>query len=190
MSQDPETRVHAAAILKDGSADVDALLGEFAARQRAAGRRVRGLVMTRPGTDRTCAAPMVLVDVDSGEQFLVSQPLGGASGSCRADPQGFARASRVLRDAAGQAPDLVISDRFGSLESEGGGFAAELLALMAEGVPVLTAVAPAHAEAWQRFSGDAGLLPPRAEALAAWLETALGERAAGTPAAEQRALAA
>lgn len=180
MPEDPEFSVHAAAVLKDGSADVDALLAEFAASQRGAGRRVCGLVMTRPGNDPTCAAPMVLVDVASGEQFLVSQPLGGASGSCRADPQGFARASRVLRDAASQAPDLVISDRFGSLESEGGGFAAELLALMADGVPVLTAVAPAHAEAWQRFSGDAGLLPPRAEALRVWFEAVLeGRDAAG-----------
>ena len=36
---------------------------------------------------------------------------------------------------------------------------AELLELMAEGVPVLTAVAPGYQDAWAAFSGHAAVLP-------------------------------
>jgi hypothetical protein len=167
----------AAAILDDGRADVDALLRAVAKQQRLAGRCVRGLVMIRPGDRASCATEMVLVDIDTAHEYLVSQPMGRDSTSCRADPQGFARASRVLRDALDQSPDLVISNRFGALEAEGAGFTAELLELMSGGVPVLTAVGARHVEAWERFTGGATLLPAEPAAVSAWLEHALSSAA-------------
>ena len=117
-----------------------------------------------------CAACWVLQDIRTLDEYLVSQPMGEGSRSCRADPQGFARASTVLRAALEQAPDLVISNRFGQLEAEGHGFCAELLELLANGVPLLTAVAPHHLEAWLTFTGGAPVLPMSPEAVSAWLE--------------------
>ena len=165
----------AAAVVDAGGVDVDALLAAIARDCQGRGRRVRGLLMTRAGSEG-CAGDMVLVDIDSGERYLVSQPLGTGSTSCRADPQGFARASLVLREALDQSPDLVVCNRFGGLEAEGGGFSAELLALMAHGVPLLTAVAQRNREAWQRFSGGAPLLPADAVAVGAWVEKVLALR--------------
>lgn len=159
----------AAAIEDDGSCDLDALLADLACRQRRAGRRVRGLIMTHPDGGTGCARPMVLLDVETLEEYLVSQPLGRDSTSCRADPQGFARASAVLRHALDDAPDLVVSNRFGGLEAEGGGFHAELLDILCRGVPLLTVVATRHVEAWRSFTGGAAVLPPRADAVEAWL---------------------
>lgn len=167
-----------AAVLDDGPQPADSLLAAVAEAQRRAGRRVRGLLMTYPGdaggADRDCSAAMVLVDIANGEGYLVSQPLGGASQACRADPQGFARASEVMRRALAEPAELVICNRFGGLEAEGGGFSAELLELMAQGVPLLTAVAPRHLEAWQRFTGGAAaVLPADAAAIEAWLARTL-----------------
>lgn len=176
---DAEPLPVAAALLDDGSADVDALLAGLVEAWRAAGRRVRGLLMTRPDGDRSCLGDMVLVDVATGEGYLVSQSLGAGASSCRADPQGFARASRVLRDACDASPDLVVCNRFGGLEAGGGGFTAELLELMAAGIPVLTAVAPRHADAWRRFTGGAPLLPAEPGAARAWVDAALAARTAG-----------
>ena len=167
---DNEEPVLVAAIHHDGSADVDAALAVFAERQRSAGRRVFGLLMNHRGADASCQASMVLTDIDTGDEYLVSQPLGAGSNACAADPQGFARASQVLRAALEHEPDLVICNRFGSLEAENGGFAAELLTLMTEGIPVLTVVATRHLPAWQRFVGQAPLLPPEPEAWSAWLD--------------------
>lgn len=176
-AHDADDEVTAAAIVDDGQTDVDALLSALAFEQRHAGRRVRGLVMTYPGTQSGCARPMVLVDIDTQDAYLVSQPLGSGSTSCRADPHGFARASRVLHDALDQSPELVICNRFGALEAEGGGFVQELLALMAGGIPLLTVVASRYVDAWVRFSGGAPVLPARRDAVAAWLECTLGPRA-------------
>lgn len=178
MDDSSTETANAAAILNDGGEDVDALLAAVAERQRALGRRVRGLLMTYPGGDTSCAAAMVLVDIATADEYLVSQPMGGAATGCRADPQGFARASRVLNQALDEAPDLVVCNRFGNLEAEGGGFAAELLALMAQGVPLLTAVGPRNLAAWQRFSGGAAVLPADSAAVAAWLERQLPRIAA------------
>lgn len=166
--------VCAAAIEDDGCGDVDALLAAVAAGQKRAGRRVRGLVMTRPDGARGCASPMVLVDLDTAREYLVSQPLGRDSAACRADPQGFAQASEVLRRAVDETPDLVISNRFGALEAEGGGFRAELLEVLARGLPLLTLVASRHVDAWRAFSGDAAVLPPNEDAVEQWLDQALG----------------
>lgn len=161
-----------AAIVDDGRCDVDALLAEVVQACRAEGRRVRGLLMHRTGGDALCG-DMVLVDIDTAEPYLASQPLGSASQGCRADPQGFARASVVLRRALDEAPELVVCNRFGGLEAEGQGFRAELLELLSRGLPLLTAVGTRHLPAWQRFTGGTQLLPAEREAVQAWLRQTL-----------------
>lgn len=179
------TGLRAAAIVDDGACDVDALLASIARGQQRAGRRVRGVLMTHPDSDAGCAGAMVLVDLDTQEEYLVSQPLGRDSTACRADPQGFARASDVLRRAAMEAPDLVVSNRFGGLEAEGGGFCAELLEILAQDLPLLTTVAARHVADWQRFTGGTTLLPARAEAVTAWLATTLTGPSSSPPTSAQ-----
>jgi hypothetical protein len=176
IAPDAEPPLPVAAILDDGRADADALLAQAARAARASGRRVRGLLMTYAGARNDCAADMVLVDVDTLDEYLVSQPAGAGAGACRADPQGFARASRVLRDARAQAPDLVVCNRFGGMEAGGEGFTAELLELMAEGVPLLTVVSPRHRDAWGRFTGGAAVLPAEPGTVREWLDAVLATR--------------
>jgi nucleoside-triphosphatase THEP1 len=173
MNTEPTSELRAAAIEDDGSCNVDALLARLADRQRQAGRRVRGLIMVHPGEVRTCATPMVLVDLDTAQQYLVSQPLGRDSTSCRADPGGFAQASEVLRRAATEAPDLVICNRFGGLEADGGGFRSELIDILAADLPLLTVVATRHIPAWQSFTGGATVLPALEGAAQAWVDRVL-----------------
>lgn len=173
---DDAIEVAAAAILDDGSVDVNDLLREAVRRAREAGHEVRGLVMTRRGARGGCAAQMLMVDVHSGDEYLVSQPMGSGSSSCRADPQGFARASAVLREALDAGADLVVCNRFGALEAEGQGFAAELLALMAQGVPLLTSINAQRLDAWKAFSAGAAVLPAQPQAVADWLAGTLPPR--------------
>lgn len=169
-SQPSVPSLRAAAIQHDGSVDVDALLAAFVEQQRQAGRHVLGLLMAPRGADADCCAAMTLIDIATGQQYLVSQALGVGSQACRADPQAFARASHVLREAAAQRPDLVICNRFGVLEAGNGGFRAELLALLEQDIPVLTVVSPTHQPAWEAFIGAPALLPPDPAAWARWLD--------------------
>jgi nucleoside-triphosphatase THEP1 len=178
FTDSPDFSPLAAAILDDGSGDSDTRLMTFAIKQQQAGLRVRGLYMRRCAGASGCKADMVLVDIATQDEYLVSQPLGQGSSACRADTQGFASASQVLRDALVHAPDLVICNRFGGLESEGGGFAAELLDIMASGMPLLTMVSPARLDAWLRFSGQATVLTATPANWQIWLDATLRQRRA------------
>jgi nucleoside-triphosphatase THEP1 len=173
FTDSPDFSPLAAAILDDGSGDSDTRLMTFAIKQQQAGLRVRGLYMRRCAGASGCKADMVLVDIATQDEYLVSQPLGQGSSACRADTQGFASASQVLRDALVHAPDLVICNRFGGLESEGGGFAAELLDIMASGIPLLTVVSPARLDAWRHFSGQAAVLSSEPTHWQSWLDGVL-----------------
>ena len=174
-ANDAAPALRAAAVLADGATNLDTLLAEVVQRLKQAGRQVRGLLMTYPDGDTDCSGAMVMVDVHTGAEYLVSQPLGAGSTGCRADPQGFARASQVLRRAADEQPELVVVNRFGGLEAEGGGMRAELLDLMAREVPLLTAVSPRFSAAWQQFTGGATLLPADADAVERWVGQVLPE---------------
>ncbi len=166
-----------AAIDHDGSVDVDALLAGIVEAAGARGWRVRGLLRETGATcgsaSLACEATMRLVDIETGERYVISQDLGPGSTGCRADPAGFAQAAMVMQRARQAGPDLVVSNRFGSLESEGGGFRAELLDVVAQGLPLLTIVARRHRAAWDAFSGGAPVLPADAGRVMAWLEGAV-----------------
>ena len=172
-----------AAVMHGDGVDVDRLLTDFALSLKERGWRVRGLVQSNSECGDGCARSMTLVDVDGNERYAISQNLGPGSVSCCIDAGGVAEACVVLRRALAEGADLVVANRFGGLEAAGGGFAAELLALMAEGVPLLTVVADKHLEAWRHFTGDTSvLLPPRREALEAWFAALHQDAALHSPA--------
>lgn len=161
-----------AAIVHADRGIADALLADFAFGLKRAGWRVGGLVQQGGGKSDT-----VLVDLEEGACYPLFQNLGAASTSCAIDTEGVAAASVVLRHALEMRVDLAIANRFGALEAKGGGFAAEMLALMAGGVPFVTVVADDWLLDWRHFTGRAGAeLRPDLVALDAWF-AALGRPA-------------
>ena len=146
---------------------VDELIASFARSLTERGWRVRGLLQEICETGEACS--ISLIDLAQGTRYPISQELGKFSTSCRVDPVGIAEASAVMRRAASEGADLVIFNRFAGLEAIGQGLAAEMLTIMADGIPLLTIVSPKHFAAWQNFTG--GLyteLDPRLDALESW----------------------
>lgn len=164
----PVAAALAAIVYAEKNTDVDALLADFVSEQLRSGRRLGGLLQThRVGPNgkksRYC------VDLQTGQLFSLSQDLGSQSQSCSLDASGVAQAGQVLRQALAERVDLAVINRFGELESAGGGFAAEILALVDAGIPVLTAVAQRHLAAWRQFAGHYGEeLVPQRVALNGW----------------------
>lgn len=156
-----------AAIVHAEHGAADGLLADFAFGLRASGWRVHGLI--QQNNDSPGRESAMLVDLDGGECFPLFQNLGAGSTSCGLDEISVAAASAVLRRALSEKSDLVIVNRFGELEANGGGFAAEMLALMAEGVPLITVVGERYLNDWRHFTGGAAKeLWPQREALEAW----------------------
>lgn len=158
-----------AAIVYSTRGAADAPMSALARKLRERGVRVRGLVQQESRDGPGGARRMMLTDLESGERFDISQKLGKATAPGCVDPGVLAGASAALRRALTEGADLVVVSRFGELEAAGGGFAAEMLELMGEGVPVLTAVSTRFLESWRRFTGGAGAeLAPELAALEAW----------------------
>jgi hypothetical protein len=144
----------------------DVLVAEFATALIGAGRKVHGLIQQRPADDKTST---VLLDLHDGACYPLFQNLGAGTQSCSVDTAGVAAASIALRRALEAHADLAIANRFGPLEAGGAGLAAEMLALMAEGIPFLTIVADDHLPAWRHFTGGMSVeLPAERAALDAW----------------------
>jgi len=166
-----------AAVLHAGRNEGDEVLWRFCRHLQLAGWRVRGLLTSR-GKDPQGRLPMLIRDVHAGDSFAISQSLGPGSQACSLDPGGLAQASTVLRRSLAESPDLVLVNRFGALEATGRGFAPEMLALMSEGIPLLTLVSPQYLADWQRFTGTQdAVLPCEHEALLAWAEALPDSRA-------------
>jgi uncharacterized protein (DUF4213/DUF364 family) len=157
------------AVIHGPKALTDTLLGDFARELRRRGFNVAGLIQRNQDVGDGCACVMELVDVASGDAIRISQDLGTGSNSCRVDPAGVAEAGSRLRAALDGKPDLVIVNKFGGLEKDGGGLADELLWAMSEGLPVLTAVSGRLMDDWLEFcGGHCDLLRPDEAALWAW----------------------
>ncbi|WP_246148852.1 DUF2478 domain-containing protein [Skermanella pratensis] len=157
------------AVIHGPKAMTDTLLGDFAGELQRRGFKVAGLIQRNLGAGDDCACAMELVDMASGEVIRISQDLGAGSTSCRVDPAGIAEAGSRLRSALDGKPDLVVVNKFGALEKDGGGLADELLWAMAEGLPVLTSVAGRLVGEWLEFcGGHCDLLRPDPAALWQW----------------------
>lgn len=162
---DPELPPIATIVAATGSAD--ALLRDFVADLRRRGVRVRGLLQESHADDSCCQHS--LIDIEDGRRYPISQQLGSQSNACSLDTAALAEATAVMRRIADEGADLAIFNRYAKLESHGEGFAAEMLQVMSNGIPVLTVTSPTHLESWRHFTGGiARELPPDAAALNDW----------------------
>lgn len=159
-----------AAIVHEERGQADVLIMQMVEQLRGAGHHVLGIVKepasSNPGT---CKEDMILIDIERGDRYNISQDLGACSEGCTLDPSVVTEASVVLRRALAARPELIVVNRFGKLEMTGSGFHAEMIAIIEAGIPVITAVSTDHYAAWEEFTGGyATTLPPDAGAIAAW----------------------
>lgn len=139
----------------DDSPAGNARLASLADRLAAQGVRLAGAVQAdtpaeRPGLP--CGMELRLLGREE-PTIRISQSLGPGAQGCRLDSQALERAAG-LAEATLPAADLLIVNKFGKVEAEGRGFRPLIGRAMLQGVPVLTAVAPAQRSDFLDFAGD------------------------------------
>ena len=158
-----------AAIVFDRDEDPDAPLRQFLERLARAGARVGGLLQERGDSDGCSRRDVGVRNLTTGERFSLMQNLGAAATGCQVDPAAIAVAARQFAEALQMRPDLLVANRFGRLESEGGGMLAEIGQAVAAGVALIVCVPQRYLEAWNGFAGGLDRqLPPRLDAIEAW----------------------
>jgi hypothetical protein len=162
-----------AAVIYDRGFPIDDFMRAVAHGLAAEGFHVGGVFQENFGDHSSPCSSMTLVDLSTGERFDISQDLGVDARSCRLDPRGLVEAGARLDAAVRAGVDLLVLNKFGVGEAEGGGLRSTFAAAIEHGVPVLTAVRPAYGEAWRAFHGGlAADLPPDLPAVLAWCRAA------------------
>ncbi|MDE2361993.1 MAG: DUF2478 domain-containing protein [Hyphomicrobiales bacterium] len=156
-----------AAIVFDRDEEPDVVLRAFIARALAAGGRVSGLVQERIENSDD-EHDVCLRDLDTNATLPIMQNLGPGAEGCRVDPAAIAGAAAMLERARANRPDLVVVNRFGRLESEGGGLIEEIGRAVADGDALVVCVPLRYLDAWNAFAGGfdtkVGVEPARLEA--------------------------
>jgi Protein of unknown function (DUF2478) len=166
-SEEPVSRLAAIVFERDEAPD-EALIA-FVSGAMASGARIAGLVQERADDDLCDLHDVRVRDLTSGEVLPIMQDLGSGSTGCAVDPAAIAAAARLLGRALATNPDLLIVNRFGRLESEGGGMLEEIGRAFSEGVATIVCVPARYRDAWDAFA--AGLdaqLPAEREAIETW----------------------
>jgi len=167
LSAEPISRL--AAIVFDRDEAPDAPLIAFVDAAARRGARVAGLVQERADDDLCGLHDVRVRDLMSGETLPIMQDLGAGATGCRVDPSAIALAARLLDRARATDPDLLVVNRFGRLESEGGGMLAEIGRAFTEGLALIVCVPRRYRDAWNEFAAELDAqLPPSREAIDAW----------------------
>lgn len=163
-----QERCRIAALQGASSATIQGVLTDFAARLAGEGRKVAGVVEIAAADGAACGQ-LALRDLATGSVFSISQDLGSGSSACNMDPSGIAEACAAVERSIAAGADLVIISKFGKLEAERGGMRDAFAAAVAAGLPILTAVSPAVAQAWGVFAGPLSrFLPVDSTLVHAW----------------------
>jgi len=147
---------HLAAILYRPEDDVDLLLAEFASARLRDGERIGGVVQRNFKDDAGRSNGMLVIDLLTGREISICQPLGRGATACKLDPAGLAEASLAVSRAIAEDAALIIVNKFSKQEASGHGLRSELAEAIIAGGPVLTAVPEKCIDAWKEFTGDRG----------------------------------
>jgi nucleoside-triphosphatase THEP1 len=141
------------ALVYTDSAAADRALRDIAVELLEEGFRLAGLVQIntpRPGRSR---CDMRLEELASGEHLGISQDRGPEARGCALDVGQLLTAMQKVRTALAGKPDLVILNKFGKTEAEGGGFRPLIAEAIESGLPLLIGVPWRNIESWRLFAG-------------------------------------
>lgn len=145
-----------AAILYRSHDDVDTLLADFAQTLRREGTRVGGIVQRNLRDASGKKAGMQAIDLMTGREISLCQPLGNGAMACKLDAAGLAEAAVVVSRAIGDDAELIVLNKFSKQEASGQGLRDEFAEAIIAGVPLLTAVPEKCFDDWRAFTGDLG----------------------------------
>lgn len=147
----------------------DRVLEATALQLIAKGHRVEGFIQHAEKDEGQCCGAVDLEDIATGRRWQIMQALGTHARGCRLDFNALSDAAVFAESRIGTRPDLLILNRFGKGEEQGGGLRSVFEAAFWAGVPILTSVKQPYLDGWETFSGDLSqALPPDTDAVLQW----------------------
>ena len=152
----------------------DALFKALVQRCRALGLTLAGVLQHQAfaGADRRC--DVILEDLATGHRTALFENRGAGSRGCRLDEAALAEATARVEGSFEQVPHILILNKFGKVECEGGGLRDLIAGAIDRGIPVIIGVPERNLGAWRNFAGEfATELLDDAGQVGKWLEASL-----------------
>src|SRR5262249_28640019 len=116
---------------------------------------------------------LLLEDLASGELTAIAEHRGKEARGCRLDVGILTEvAEAVAASLHADAPRLLVVNKFGKIEADGGGLRGAIADAVDLGIPVLVGVPARNLDRWRAFAGPLSVeLPAEPAAIVEWLET-------------------
>ncbi len=164
----PASTALIAAVRAERCADAEDMFAEISRRLRSEGRRLAGVLQINAGREGRCRCDMKLKDLANGEEICISEDRGPDDRGALEVAAG--RVNCAIRTGA----ELVIVNKFGKAESEGGGMRDVIATALEYRIPVLVCANHEHHADLLAFAGDfATAVPLSPDAIEAWLKNVL-----------------
>jgi nucleoside-triphosphatase THEP1 len=118
------------------------------------GQRCAGFIQIDRARPDRARCDMLLQNLTTGARLAISQDRGPLARGCQLDVDALLGAMEAMHGELASGPDLLVINKFGKTEAEGGGFRPLITAAVELGVPVLIAVPWRNVEPWRAFAGD------------------------------------
>jgi hypothetical protein len=131
------------------------------------------LQVEQPPADDCHPCDMLLEDLSGGEIVALSDNRGKDARGCRLDIGVLTElAEAVQLSLQADEPCLLVVNKFGKIEADGGGLREAIADAVALGIPVLVGVPMRNLESWRAFAADLAIeLAPQAAAIDRWLHS-------------------
>ncbi len=142
-----------AAIVYPNEAYPAAVFSALVARCRALGLSLAGVLQHQvaEGGDRRC--DVILEDLTSGHRTALFEDRGAGARGCRLDEAALAEATARVEGSLETAPQLLVLNKFGKVECEGGGWRDLIASAIDRGIPAIIGVPQRNLGAWREFAG-------------------------------------
>lgn len=104
------------------------------------------------GADKRC--DVLLEDLASGHRTLLFEDRGAGARGCRLDVAALIAASMKIESSLDSNPALLVLNKFGKVEADGGGMRGLMAKALERGIPAIIGVPARNLEAWRNFAGE------------------------------------
>lgn len=158
-----------AAIVYPDDAYPGALFRALVDRWRAAGLTVAGVVQHQVFETADARCNVLLEDLASGHQTALFENRGSGAAGCRLDQAALAEATARVEGSLARAPDILVLNKFGKAECQGGGLRDLVAGAIGRGIPVVIGVPRQTLEVWRDFADGLAIeLPADFDAVERW----------------------
>jgi hypothetical protein len=171
-----------AAVIYPNEAYPQATFQRIVSHCRARAQKLAGVLQHPACEDPVHRCDVVLEDLISGARTELFEHRGKGASGCRLDVAALTDVIARIERALQQGPDLLVLNKFGKVEAEGGGLVDPIAAAIDRDIPVIIGVPARNLAAWRAFAGDLAVeFAAEFDAIAEWLERVCRPRTAGEP---------